>query len=186
MERFRFTDGRMDPISPPRRVEETHLHVHIGDDALPRKGRDANVGRRGEANPAVRRNGLRDQGEDPAGQPDCGPLIARIRQSGDTGEWEGELADDGGEEGQGTPLKIKTDPQGGLLIHHALPAEGAMDANAEKLGIKRPPGSSAHDSYAALGRRALDELRRRGTTEFPVAATAEYARRMTEAFRPKR
>jgi hypothetical protein len=60
--------------APSQGSEEVHLHVHIGDDALPRKGRDANAGGRGEANPAGRRNGrLRDQGEDPSEQ----PIVAR-------------------------------------------------------------------------------------------------------------
>jgi hypothetical protein len=173
--------------APSQGSEETHLHIHIGDDALPRKGRDANAGGRGEANPAGRRNGrLRDQGEDPSEQPDCDPLIARIRQSGDTGEWSGELADDGGENGEGSPLKIKQDPQGGLLIHHALAENGeGMDANAEKLGLKRPLGSATLDSYRAFDDRALDQLQRTGSTEYGYAASRAFAAKMSAAFRPK-
>jgi hypothetical protein len=83
-------------------------------------------------------------------------------------------------------LKIKQDPQGGLLIHHPLAENGeAMDANAEKLGLKRPPGSATLDSYATFDRRALAELQRTGSTEFGYAASRAFAAQMSAAFAPK-
>jgi hypothetical protein len=187
----------MDRIAAPPQEsasEENHLHIHLdfADANAPRSGtprvsRRDNAGRPGEETPPARRNGLLDQGEDPSERPDCGALIAKIRQNGETGEWSGELADDGGETGEGTPLKIKTDPQGGLLIHHALTENGeAMDANAEKLGLKRPPGSATLDSYRAFDERALAELRRTGSTQDGYAASRAFAAQMSAAFKPHR
>ena len=43
-----------------------------------------------------------------------------------------------------------------------------------------------HDSYATFDRRALNELQRRGSTEFPYAASRAYAAEIATAFRPKR
>jgi hypothetical protein len=202
--RYQVWDDRGNhPTYPVRDVpaqstedEARHIHIHLPAEIMearrtsdrPARSRrgDANANAPGEGMPA-RRNGLRDQGEDPSEQPDCGPLIARIRQSGETGEWEGELADDGGENGGGTPLKIKQDPQGGLLIHHALAENGeGMDANPKAMGIERPPGSATLDSYRAFDERALDQLQRTGGTEFGYAASRAFAARMSAAFAPRR
>jgi hypothetical protein len=64
MQRYRFTDGRVDRIVPPPAAPHsdeagaTHIHVH-----LPGDGRDANNGAPGEKNLALARGtmGLRDQ-----------------------------------------------------------------------------------------------------------------------------
>jgi hypothetical protein len=193
-----YPTHRVDDVPARSDEDETrHIHIHLPAEIIearrtsdrPARSRgDANTGASGERNTARRNGGLRDQGEeDPSEQPDCGPLIARIRQSGETGEWEGELADDGGENGGGTPLKIKQDPQGGLLIHHALAENGeAMDANAEKLGLKRPPGAATLDSYSAFDERALAELQRTGSTQDGYAASRAFAKKMSAAFAPKR
>jgi hypothetical protein len=69
MERYRFTDGRMDRVAPPRRSQEPeqHYHIYLPDDR-PRGGaRDANAGAPGELRTVPRPNGNGgfDQEEEP-------------------------------------------------------------------------------------------------------------------------
>jgi hypothetical protein len=82
------------------RDEHVHIHIH-----------DANAGGKGEL--GSRRKGGDQGGEE--GTPQHGPLLCRIRQDGRTEEWTGNLADEGGPNGEGTPLIVTSDPRGGLL-----------------------------------------------------------------------
>jgi hypothetical protein len=157
-----------------------HLHVHIGDDALPRKGRDANAGGRGEANPAGRRNGPVDQGTE-----QC--LLKSESRDGEQ-RWLG-----GSQDRQWTYVAHPT-PDGDLLLevrHSGGAEEGenegeVMDGDPKEMGIERPPGSAALDRRAAFDAKALQEFQTRGNTEFGYAASRAFAKKMAEAFKPQR
>jgi hypothetical protein len=185
-ERYRFTDGRVDRIAAPSQesasegeAHEHHVHIYL-DGLVPPSGTtrvsrpDANAGGPGE---------LRES--DPTEEQETGPLLCVIRQNGEDGSWSGELADNGGENGQGTPLRVRATGQG-LEIYHALPPDETGDADPAKLGIKRPEGSATLDGYRAFDQRALAELRRTGTTRDGYAASRAFAAQMAEAFRRKR
>jgi hypothetical protein len=166
----------------------SHVHIHLDDAILPRSGtprasRRDNAGDPGEETP-VRRNGLAGQGEVPE-EEQHGALICRISQSGEDGSWSGRLADDGGPDGQGTPLHIRSAGTG-LEIYHALPPDETGDADPGKLGIKRPDGAAALDRRAAFDQHALEQYQTRGDTTFSVAATRGYAAKMAAAFAQKR
>jgi hypothetical protein len=196
-ERFRFTDGRVDRIPPPPEQsaseEGHHIHVHfdIADAIMPRNGtprvsRRDNAGDPGEET-SVRRNGLAGQGEVPE-EEERGALICRISQSGEDGSWSGRLADDGGPDGQGTPLHIRSAATG-LEIYHALAQSNGDQADPDIVGEHPAPNDpgAAHDRrQRRLGARALDALTRTGFCEDPYMASAEYAIRMREAFAKRR
>jgi hypothetical protein len=154
---------------------------------LPRASRRDNAGDPGEET-SVRRNGLVGQGGEVPEEEEHGALICRISQSGEDGSWSGRLADDGGPDGQGTPLHIRSAGTG-LEIYHALPQNNGDQADPDIVGEHPSPHDpgAAHDRrQRRLGARALDSLTRTGHADLPYMATAEYARRMAEAFRPKR
>jgi len=184
MDRYRWTDahGVVRPAPPLKREQddrEQHVHIHLPENLY----NQPHVAAR-DRRPHETRG--RDQREDPSEQPDCGPLLARVRQDGKSGEWSGNLADDGGDNGEGTPLVVKTDPEGGLLLHHSLREEGTGDADPAGLGIKRLLDSASHD---AIDDAAFQRVQARGFASDPAEAYASqrsFTRRMAEAFKVRR
>jgi hypothetical protein len=159
-------------------AHEHHVHIHIGDEALlrngtPRASRRDNMGDPGEELPAVRRNG--PNGAQPR-------ILARMLQDGETGRW---VATDN----EGNALEIRTANDGALEIctrHDPNEESEIGDGDPKGVGIERPPGSAALDRQRRLGARALDALTRTGFCQDPYLASAEYAIRMREAFKPRR
>jgi hypothetical protein len=185
--RYRFTDSprSMTPINePPSSGDESegqHSHIHLYLDGLVPPSGTTRVSRR-DAN-ANGPGGLRES--DPTEEQETGPLLCVIRQNGEDGSWSGELADNGGENGQGTPLRVRATGKG-LEIYHALPPDETGDADPVKLGIKRPDGSAALDRRSAFDARALEQYQTRGDTTFSVAANRAYAAKMATLFAQKR
>jgi hypothetical protein len=193
--RYRFTDSprSMTPINEPSQSTEGdghHIHVHfdIADAIQPRNGTPPRVSRRdnagdpGQEPPPVRRNGLVGQGGDVPEEEEHGPLLCRISQSGVDRSWAGEDAN-------GTPLIVKSVGHGLEIYHHPGTEEQNGDADPDIVGAHPSPHDpgAAHDRrQRRLGAKALDSLSRTGHADLPYMATAEYARRMAEAFRPKR
>jgi hypothetical protein len=184
--------------SAPR--TEDGQHVHIWLEPSPAGTHDAG-GRSDEmiGMAPTRRNGEGDQGGGEPG-PGYGPLLARIRQNGQTGDWEGEAVDEDGN--AASPLIIRSDPNGnGLLIHHA-PVEAGDAAPSGKLGLFNPVGSheptgSKKPPMAAPGltgdaydQAMLKAFKRdgmaRGGPGAEIAANRAYAKQVAEAFRGKR
>jgi hypothetical protein len=182
-ERFRFTDHRMDRIAAPPQSsasEENHLHIHLDfDDVASRSGTTPRVSRRdnaggpGEELPAPRRNG--SNGAQPR-------VLARMIQNGEDGSWAATDA-------EGNPCEVRTGNDGALEIWHHPSEEQNGDADPDIVGehpSPRDPGA-AHDRRQRLrGTRALDQLTRTGHADLPYEASREFARRMAEAFAPRR
>jgi hypothetical protein len=182
MERFRFTDGRVDRITPPRSTmgdhgegeSAQHIHIHLPDT------RDANNGTAGEKNLALARPQLRDQERPngPNGRPNGGQpqILARLLQDGTSGEW-------AATDGEGNALEVRRGADGALeILHHSEPQNGD---EADPDVVARHPGAgypgaggpnaeaaigAAHDAAADLA--ALRRIQRRGHAASPAE---EYA-----------
>jgi hypothetical protein len=186
MERFRFTDGRMDRMTPPPAKDDgVHLHVHLPEQlgAAPTHDR-----------PAARRPVRgRDQGGRGAGpgalgldpEQSRGQLLARLLQNGETGDWHAV-------DSEGRELQVRTAQDGALeIVTRHLDPEETEDQTDPNIVGEYPSGpgrtgdpGAAHDRRR--GARALDEMIRTGHTQDPFAATREYGRRVAAFYQAQR
>ena len=160
-------DARARAVAAAREPMHTHIWLH----AAPRT-RDAATNAPNEFVPT--------QGPDS----EFGEHLCTIRQDGRTGEWLGEDA-------EGNPVIVRGGPELRIFRSRLADDEERSSSKVEEITGAHPAeaaGSSvgaAHDSYAALGQRALVELQRSGHTEFPIAANRAWAAKMAAAFARK-
>jgi hypothetical protein len=135
---FRFYGDEMLPM-PPARVRDTappkserHTHIWLTEDALAGAPGEA-APRPGATEMAVATRAIRPK------RCSTAHCSASSQQDGQSGEWAGNLADESGENGEGTPLHIRSTGNG-LEIYHSLP-ETEDAAPVGKLGMLNPQGA---------------------------------------------